>query len=155
MNARRRCSPSSAASAAAAAQLVPPFFGSTVPPFAPASLPPPVSRTRGAANRPRLAAYSASGSADASKTSLFAWRCTDRTYETNARWAVYLSSARDESSACSLSRIAKTFDAFVLSLRSGIRACWSRFTIGASDGSSMSSARPFAVYRAVRPVRWM
>ena len=78
-----------------------------------------------------------------------------RTYETNARCAVYLSSARDESSACSLSRIAKTFDAFVLSLRSGIRACWSRFTIGASEGSSMSSARPLAVYRAVRPVRWM
>ena len=86
--------------------------------------------------------------------------------------------------ACSFSFIEKTLLAFVVSLRKGIRCSCSSFTIGASDGSSISSARPFAVYlfdgkahramrgkahkggkahglarvvayRAVRPVRWM
>ena len=72
-----------------------------------------------------------------------------------ARWAVYLSSGRSESRACSLGCVWKTAFAFTESRFTAIFALVRCSSIGLSDGASSSSARPLAVYRAVRPVRWM
>ena len=49
----------------------------------------------------------------------------------------------------------KTAFAFTESRFTAIFALVRCSSIGLSDGASSSSARPLAVYRAVRPVRWM